>query len=396
MLPRAPIPVSTTSVPASPNASTTAPRSASKRRSRVPCIASFAPTETTATSGRTCCAAGTCPRSTSRTLDPPAATLTSRMRRSAASRRTTCRDQRSSGESRPGPVTVESPRSATRTSGAESGPNTPSGSRSRKLGSGRCATYQNCAATVPTAAIAANGTPAAPARPSRMRAATGTFSDAARGIGWIFGNELRAKRARLVEPAVQRRRPGVAADQHVLDDAADPALLPRCHRDLPQEVVGLAAVVLLRVRVHLEVLDLDAVVVAQPFVHHHRIVRRRREPLSGPAECGEPLFVRAAHVEERREHRADRLGHGAVGDQLLVGDPELTGPVDLHVDVVSVPCKTHLVGKVLRPVDVVLAGAEVEGVDVRGVRHDRAELGRVPLAEEVVLLAQPLEEFHRQ
>ena len=42
----------------------------------------------TATSGRRCCAAGTCATSTSRTLDPPAATLTSRMRRSVASRRT--------------------------------------------------------------------------------------------------------------------------------------------------------------------------------------------------------------------------------------------------------------------------------------------------------------------
>src|SRR5436190_6646467 len=394
MLPRSPIPVSTTSVPATPNASTTASRSASKRRSRVPWVASFAPTDTTATSGRSCCAAGTWPTSTSRTLDPPAATLTSRMRRSAASRRTTCRDQRSSGESRPGPVTVESPRSANRTSGAESGPNTPSGSRSRKLGSGRCATYQNCAATVPTAAIAANGTPAAPARPSRMRAATATFSTPRAGSGWILRNELRAKRARLVEPAVQRRGPGVAADQHVLDDPADPALLPRGHRDLPQEVVGLAAVVLLRVRVHLEVLDLDPVVVAQPLVHHHRIVRRRREPLSGPAEGGQPLFVRAAHVEKRREHRADRLGHGAGRDQLLVGESELVSPLDLHVEVVAVAREAHLVGEVLRPVHEVLAAAEIDGVDVGRVRHDRAELARVPLAEEVVLLAEPLEEVN--
>src|SRR4249919_1188069 len=152
---------------------------------------------------------------------------------SAASWRTTCHDHKSSHDSSPGPVTVESPSRTSRTSGAESGPNTQSGSRSRKLGSGRCATYQNCAATVPTAAMAANGSPAAPARPSRRRAATDTFSDAARTIGWIFRSELRAKRTRLVEPAVQRRRPGVAADQDVLDDASHPALLPSRDGDLP-------------------------------------------------------------------------------------------------------------------------------------------------------------------
>src|SRR5690348_7481828 len=120
--------------------------------------------------------------------------------------------------------------------------------------------------------MAANGTPAAPARPSRMRAATGTFSDATRGIGWIFGSELRAKRARLVEPAVQRRRPGVAADQHVLHDPTDPTLLPGRDRHLTEEVVGLPAVVLLGVRMDLEVLDLDAVVLAHALVHLHRVV----------------------------------------------------------------------------------------------------------------------------
>ena len=72
------------------------------------------------------------------------------------------------------------------------------------------------------------------------------------------------------------------------------------------------------------------------------------------------------------------------------------GPLDLHVEVVAVAREAHFIGEVLGPVDEVLAAAEIDGVDVGRVRHDRAKLARVPLAEEVVLLAQPLEEVHRQ
>ena len=72
------------------------------------------------------------------------------------------------------------------------------------------------------------------------------------------------------------------------------------------------------------------------------------------------------------------------------------GPLDLHVEVVAVAREAHFIGEVLGPVDEVLAAAEIDGVDVGRVRHDRAELARVPLAEEVVLLAQPLQELERQ
>src|SRR5437764_11289541 len=90
---------------------------------------------------------------------------------------------------------------------------------------------------------------------------------------------LGAQRAGLVEPAVEGHRPRVAAQQDVLDGAAHPALLARRLHHLPQQVVGLVAVVGLGVGVHLEVLDVDAVVVAHALVHLAGVVGGRREPL---------------------------------------------------------------------------------------------------------------------
>jgi hypothetical protein len=58
---------------------------------------------------------------------------------------------------------------------------------------------------------------------------------------------------------------------------------------------------------------------------------------------------------------------------------------------VAVTGEAGLVREVLAPVDEVLAAIERERVDVRRVGHERAELGRVPLAEEVVLLAEALD-----
>jgi hypothetical protein len=63
---------------------------------------------------------------------------------------------------------------------------------------------------------------------------------------------------------------------------------------------------------------------------------------------------------------------------------------------VAVAGEAGLVGEVLQPVHEVLAGGEVQGVGIGRVGHDRAELGRVPLAEEVVLLAEPLQVLDRQ
>jgi hypothetical protein len=81
---------------------------------------------------------------------------------------------------------------------------------------------------------------------------------------------------------------------------------------------------------------------------------------------------------------------------IVVGDAELSRPLDLHVDVVAIAGEARLVGQVLGPVHEVLAGAEIEGVDVGGVGDDRPELARVPLAEEVVLLAQALQQLNRE
>src|SRR5688500_3355771 len=86
---------------------------------------------------------------------------------------------------------------------------------------------------------------------------------------------LVAEGAGLVEPTVERGGARVAADQHVLDGATHPPLLSRRVHHLTEEEVGLAAMVFLGVRVHLEVLDLDAVVVAHALVHHLGVVGGR-------------------------------------------------------------------------------------------------------------------------
>src|SRR5581483_5292963 len=151
---------------------------------------------------------------------------------------------------------------------------------------------------------------------------------------------------RLVEPPVEGDVAGVAEDQGVLDRGADPPLLHGRDRHLAQQVVGRVAVVGLGIGVDLEVVDLEAVVVAQPLVHELRVAGRRREPLTGPAERGETLLVGAAHVEAAREHQPDRLRDGPVAHQLVVGDAHHAGPLDLHVDVVAVAGETGLVGEV--------------------------------------------------
>src|SRR5581483_7006902 len=84
----------------------------------------------------------------------------------------------------------------------------------------------------------------------------------------ITAPTLLPQRAGFVEPFVECGGARVAAQQHVLDGAADASLLAGSVHDLAQEEVGLAPVVLFGVRVHLEVLDLDAVVVAHPLVPH--------------------------------------------------------------------------------------------------------------------------------
>jgi hypothetical protein len=74
-----------------------------------------------------------------------------------------------------------------------------------------------------------------------------------------------------------------------------------------------------------------------------RVVGRRREAPACPTEGGETLFVRAPHVVERREHRADRFRHGTILEQLIVTDAERVRPVDFHVDMIAIAGEAGLV-----------------------------------------------------
>src|SRR5256886_4172035 len=180
---------------------------------------------------------------------------------------------------------------------------------------------------------------------------------------------LGAERPRLLEPAVQGEGPGVAQNEDVLDGTPHAALLIGGDDHPAQQVVGLVAVVLLGVGVNLEVLDVQAVVIAQALVHHLGVAGGGGEPLPRPAEGGQPLLVGAPHVVQAGEDRPDRLRQRAVGQELLVRDAQLPRPLDLHVHVIAVAGETRLVGQVLQPVEVVLTGAEVERVGVRSVGH---------------------------
>src|SRR6185369_3665695 len=91
----------------------------------------------------------------------------------------------------------------------------------------------------------------------------------------LFGGE------RFVEQAVQRLRAGIAHHHRVADRFPAPALHARRHRHLAEQRLGFFAVVGLRIRVDLEVLHIETVVLLQPLVHHLRIARLGGEALTG-------------------------------------------------------------------------------------------------------------------
>src|SRR6185369_15715563 len=96
----------------------------------------------------------------------------------------------------------------------------------------------------------------APARVSSGRAARGPRAAHLCRAGRCLARSC-AQRAGLVEPAVQGDGAGVATDQHVLDGAADAALLAGGVRDLTQQIVGGLAVVFLGIGMHFKVLDVE-------------------------------------------------------------------------------------------------------------------------------------------